>query len=344
MQGGIVRLTPWARARVGDLRAAGTWARKRLARTWRGRHRLPRALELAAVVATLMGFMVTFTVDLEDRQSERTFRAWQVVRGFENREGGAAGSSLREALQFLNREFDGALCIPPVGWISDYLTGNRRECVFPRKNRESLAELEARRTNLTGADLSGADLSGADLTHADLSGADLSGADLRNARLIGTNFRNANLIGTDFGEADLSAVELAVAGVQEVLASYGFLDYTYDHISKALRDGSLTCAIVSEAFSQVLRHGRLGHPRPRTDLSGANLTDANLAGVNLLLANLTDATLRETRLMRADLSCVDLTGTDLTGATLTGANTTGTRFTPMIMAPPAQRRTASSQP
>ena len=93
------------------------------------------------IILTLIGLviaLITVVVDLEDRQSERTFRAWQVVREYEDR-AGAPGSSLREALQFLNREFDGAWCGFLVSWTSQRLTGNRRECLFPRKVGESLA-------------------------------------------------------------------------------------------------------------------------------------------------------------------------------------------------------------
>ena len=124
--------------------------------------------------------LITILVELEDRQSERTFTAWQVVRA------GAVGSSHREAVEYLNREFAGFLCEGWVNSISRLLTGNRRrECLIPKKERESLAGLQAAGADLAGADLTDADLMIADLTGANLTGADLTGADLKGAYLGG---------------------------------------------------------------------------------------------------------------------------------------------------------------
>ena len=81
-------------------------------------------------------------VDLEDRQAERTFRAWQVVLTVRT-----AGSSRREAVEYLNREFDGRWCGFWMNRVSKQLTGNnRRKCLNPRKARESLVGIEAAKT------------------------------------------------------------------------------------------------------------------------------------------------------------------------------------------------------
>ena len=238
------------------------------------------------IVFTFVGLMIaliTIIVDLEDRQSERIFRAWQVVRGFEARDvqqiensPGASGSSLRQSLEFLNRDFDGFVCLTGIAWVSELLTGNnRRECFFPRKNRESLAGLTARAVALGGADLSDADLRGADFTDAILAGTTLWRADLRGADLRGTNpfgFQPdfANLAGVD-----LTGGDLRVAGLTGV----------------NLTDAKLT----------------------NTDLTGARLVGANLSGADLRGADLTAANLRGADLNQAtnltqaqlDAACAD---------------------------------------
>ena len=150
-------------------------------------HRFLRAFEPWGIVLALFGVviaLVTIWVDLEDRQAERTFRAWQLVLTVPS-----AGSSRREALEYLNREFDGFLCGAPVEWASGLLTGNRRRrCLFPQKERESLAGIEE---------------IGADLSTADLTGAFLMGADLTRANLVGANLTRAFLAGTDLTQAQL---------------------------------------------------------------------------------------------------------------------------------------------
>ena len=209
-----------------------------------------------ALFSTLIGLLValiTIMVDLEDRQSERTFRAWQVVRGFETRvvepepntPSGTSGSSLREALEFLNREFAGFLCVPPVALTSDLLTGNsRRECLFPKKERESFSGLEARAVVLTRIELPGADLRRADLTTSDLGGANLT---------------RANLLGADIPNSDLTEAVFSHAVLR-------FIDLTHSVLIGANFTGAnLTDANLTEAL-----------------LLGAKFTDANLTKANFL--------------------------------------------------------------
>lgn len=147
---------------------------------------------------------------------------------------GLAGSSLREALEFLNRDFEGRVCGFLVRWVSDLLTGNgRRRCLFPQKEQESfvgfvaysaslrdvgiprakLREADLRRSDLEGSDLRGADLwfanlQDAGLTRVDLRGAVLTGADLRDADLSFANLQDADLASADLRDADLSFANL----------------------------------------------------------------------------------------------------------------------------------------
>ena len=315
----LSRFTAWARTGIRELGAVARCAWTRMSRTGRGCHHLVREFEPWGIVVTLFSLgvaAVAIMVDLEDRQSERTFRAWQVVREFEDREGGAAGSSLREALQFLNRGFDGAWCRFPVGWVSQRFTGNRRECLFPRKNRESLAGIRARGVDLTGVDLTGADLTGADLTGADLTGADLRDATLRDVSLIRADLVRADLAGADLTGAKLRASEFTFAG-RDALTEYGLeFPFTPADFSEALGNGDLTCADLSEVLMEDFRGAG-------TDLTGADLTEADLTGADLLSADLTGANLSDAILAGAHLSCVDFTDANLTGAKLSSADLSG---------------------
>ena len=162
--------------------------------------------------------LITILVELEDRQSERTFTAWQVVRA------GAVGSSHREAVEYLNREFAGFLCEGWVNSISRLLTGNRRrECLIPKKERESLAGLQAAGADLAGADLTDADLMIADLTGANLTGADLTGADLTGATLEGATLKDATLIGAHLASANLTGADLTGADLKGAYLGGAFL-------------------------------------------------------------------------------------------------------------------------
>lgn len=313
------RFTAWAHTSVRSLLAEAREAKwSEIAPRWAwsfggGLLRLVRGLVIFFTLFGALIAVVTFVVDLEDRQSERIFRAWQVVREFASRSEG--GSSLREALQFLNREFDGSLCWFPVGWGSEKLTGNRRECLFPSKNRESLVGLRARRVDLTGIDLSGANLSGANLSGANLRGAILRHAILRNATLIAADLVSADLSGADFSGADLSANNFSRSDVRRALVGNRLFDFSRARISEAIGNGTFTC----DGISAVLRNISPREPRERTDLSGAKLSGARLPGANLLGANLTRANLSGANLAGADLWCVDFTDAKLTGANLTGA-------------------------
>ena len=258
---------------TGWLRSAAANA----VRAGRSCHRLVREFEPWGIVFTLIGLLValiTVMVDLEDRQSDRTFRAWQIVRGYESRDvatngrAGATGSSLREALEFLNREFDGFMCIPGVNWISGLLTGNdRRDCLFPRKSKELMTGLIARDTVLARAVLPGAYLADADLVDANLSGADLTDANFSGAALSGADLTGTSLVDANLTDAILSGASLAGA-----------------RLGRAFLSGA--------------------------DLSGADLTGANLSGADLTNANLSGADFAHANLANV----VNLTQSQLNGA------------------------------
>ena len=166
--------------------SAGTQAAQSLSR------RIPQLLKVASGLihgATVIGVaiaIITFVIELEDRQNERYFRGWQVVRA------GTAGFSQREAIEYLNREFDGFGCVGLVNWLSNWLTGNsQRSCLIPQKERDPLIGADLMSADLTDVDLTEADLTDVDLREANLTGADLRKANLTDANLTATDLKDA---------------------------------------------------------------------------------------------------------------------------------------------------------
>ncbi|MBR8830717.1 MAG: hypothetical protein N5P05_000782 [Chroococcopsis gigantea SAG 12.99] len=113
--------------------------------------------------------------------------------------------------------------------------------------------LQQRRGDLRGLNLSGANLKGADLSYANLRDVDLSNADLR---------------GVYFNEADLSGANLAGANLQGASLIKAYL------IKANLSSANLQAAYFTGAY-----------------LTKANLTDADLTGTYLNGAQLTGANL-----------------------------------------------------
>jgi len=208
-------------------------------------------------------------------------------------------------------------------------------------------EIDFKRANLRGADLSGAHLTGAtfmgahlnvaDLSRADLGETDfsfahlgeadlsrtyLSGAILFQAHLSGANLHSANLSGADLSGADLSGADLSRANLNGVHLGGAHLEGADLHsanLSRAdLNGAQLSRAIFSEANLSRANLNRADLSRAnlsRADLSGTHLTDANLSGANLSGANLSRANLSGANLSRANLS-----GANLSRATLIGTN------------------------
>lgn len=249
-------------------------------------HRLVREFKLWGILIALIGVTIAFItimVELDDRQTERIFRAWQIALTVPS-----AGSSQREAVEYLNREFDGFVCRPWVNWTSRLLTGNsRRTCLIPRKDRESFARIAAVDADLAGADLraasffladlAGADLSGADLTDADLQFTDLSGADLRGADLTNANLEGADLVGTLL----MGLAEMPVGGSSAPLPALGRAD---------MLDAPDPVCMEFRGDVPISRCGR--HRRGRsfiwhsTNLTATDLTNANVMGATLTQAQL----------------------------------------------------------
>ena len=234
-----------------------------------------------AMVGVLIA-STAFMVELEDRQSERTFRAWTLIldidreaRAYHDGQSSTPpdfGSAIRESLEYLNREFEGRFCWFWVKPASRWLTGNdRRTCVIPGKRREKLPNRFLRETQLEGIDLEGAVLKKIDLESANLTGANLS-----RANLLGANLRHA-----DLPDANLARAKLRKANLEDA----------------TLENADLTKANLQHA-----------------DLTEANLGNVNLTGARLQDADLTEAILRGADLTKANLRDAVLTKTDIAGA------------------------------
>ncbi len=210
---------------------------------------------LAVLVAGLVGFMV----ELEDRQSARIFRAWEVAFAASNSAGtrGAqvdgrqlyeTDSSARQALEFLNRDFSGRICGSIVRIVSEATTGNgRRICVFPRKRKESFKGMRLSRMDLEGAWLPEVELTFGRLDQVNLEGSNLQKAVLRHvvltrARLRGADLRGARLQGADLEDADLREVDLEDADLRSNSTLNGIRRYT-----NLLGTTGLTCSQLEKA-------------------------------------------------------------------------------------------------
>jgi len=81
------------------------------------------------------------------------------------------------------------------------LCENDVEYVLSEKSRRDVADIEALRKRLTGADLRGADLTNARLVDLDLAGTDLRWTSLRGATIQGTKMGQVKLHGADLQDA-----------------------------------------------------------------------------------------------------------------------------------------------
>ena len=210
---------------------------------------------------SLLATVIAFVVESEDRQSERIFRAWDVVLeatrntssqvtfGGNNVRRHAAG--LSRGLEYLNRNFQGRWCNGFVNIVSIYVTGNdQRRCVFPKKPRELLVGLSFKAKSLQGIRLSGAQLAFTDFSDSFLVGADLSGA-----RLLSSNFSGALIVGTDFSGAYFQNSNLSKAkigcteesGIRKCTDFRGAKNLNCTQLMKAVdwhqsyRDDTLSC-------------------------------------------------------------------------------------------------------
>ncbi len=256
-----------AAARATDLSAAPKKS-SRWSMPFAGLHRAIVQFEPYGIVLAVLGLILTFgtiILDLEDQQSERIFKAWEILaldhKNINN------SSAKRQALEFLNRKYEGLFCSATIVTpIIELLNGNQsRKCLIPAKSKETFPYLDARNTSLGWVSLPRAILYRAVFTNATLSWADLTGAYLV----------EANLSGADLSEANLRVANLRGA---------------------SLIDADLSGAYLIEAYlgGANLRGARLsGANLRRANLTGANLSGADLKGVRLSSAlGLTDAQLK----------------------------------------------------
>ena len=245
---------------------------------WRGAGRARDALGKTAVrvgrlgtFAGVIAGLVAFMLELEDRQSERIFRAWEVVIAASSASGTRAAqvdgtrlyeadTSARKALEFLNRNFDGWFCSSIVGMVSEVTTGNsRRNCVFPSKRRESFKGLRLARMNLRGAWLPGAELTFGYLDQVNLAKANLQNALLRHAvltraQLWEVDLRGARLQGADLSDADFRGADLRGADMRSNVELNDIPTYT-----NLLGAQRLTCSQLqlAKGWEQTLRDADL---------------------------------------------------------------------------------------
>ena len=252
-------------------------------------HKTVSFLSPWGIVLTLLGLffaLLGFMLELEDRQSERVFRAWEAILVATERTRSSApdevfsyksGTQIRGALEYLNRRFDGAGCFAWVNILSIGLSGNStRGCIFPEKVRESFSSIY----------MPYSDLQRVLLPHAHLPNAMLKGSNLRFAKLPGANLMSSQLQQTDFTGADLRCANL--------------------------RGSTLQSNRSDPYFLTTLRN---------VDLRYSDLRNTNLKGVDLRKANLRGADMRNSewdyspgfeyvgsKVAGADMQEADLTG------------------------------------
>jgi len=206
-----------------------------------------------------------------------------------------------------------------------------------------------RRSDLSGAWLSGAQLSGttlqqvifagahlndADLSYADLTNSDFSGADLNHARLWGSILHNAKFAGAKLTGANfLQSYIIRSRQGAPVGDPRGFLGLHPPNLMEVnfegtdlfgvnLRGAEMTGARFENACIATPYNGLEracgGMPYNSSVLISTKLIRANLRGTSL-----TGLALYGTDLGGADLQDADLTKADLSSTTLVGANLRG---------------------
>ncbi len=120
-------------------------------------------------VVIIFAFLI-YCFEINDRQSDREFRAWQIIYQASGK-GGSGG--LKTALEYLN------------------------------KKGHSFAHIKLKGPVLDGINLEGAKMYKVNLEYARLKNANLRNADLKNTILIETDIRGADLRGADLRYANL---------------------------------------------------------------------------------------------------------------------------------------------
>ena len=209
------------------------------------------------VILALLISLAGFIMGMEDRQSERIFRAWQLVVQSEevarkhNVQNVATefdqyfGHDIVPALEYLNRSFSGRLCHKWLGTIfNDWMGSIRRECVIPKKSRVKFYGLYLPRNDLSEAQLPSAVFVSVNLRQSffgeaylmdasffgcDLTEANFSNAYLNSAKLIGADLRSvklddAKMGGASFRNSDIRGASLRYSDVSNADFEGAMLD------------------------------------------------------------------------------------------------------------------------
>lgn len=232
-----------------------------------------RTIEIVALfvaIVALLPALFTFWIERGDRLSERTFRAWEIILEITNQNADrnqqiATGSAAREALEFLNRKFEGRICSPLLlRPISVFLSGHAsRDCIIPAKEREILHHLDLPGVDLRGIDLSDGELSRANLNKAIFDGATLNGVNFSSATLSEAKFRSATLVDATFGAAKLVKTVFEYADLRNATVRGADLTRAYfcgsnltsvDFGAANLQDTDLKAADISHADFEHTRN------------------------------------------------------------------------------------------
>lgn len=220
----------------------------------------------------------------------------------------------------------------PEAWNS-WRSANPKEKIV--LSGGDFSQIDARRMDLSHANLvdcnfSAADLRDADLSYADLRGANFSGANMAAARLVeaflvGANFEGASLQDADFSKTQLLGVSLKGAQLQRVnfsdVAFWRASLFEYDLEGSVFERASLSKTMLVAAN---LRHTNFkGAKLDESNLIGADLTSACMQGANLTSAMLAEATLINADFSNAVLFEANLTDTNAEGANFSDANLEG---------------------
>ena len=272
---------------------------------------------IVGVLAVLLA-LVTFIIDMEDRQSERLFSAWrfiiehdQLMRKYEDSNNSTAplidaslpnsensnsakisshvGGAVFQAAELINREVKGQLCASWLQHVFQWLTGSvHRQCIIPYRPRGSLEN-----RYLPYSELAGIDLGSAVLERTNLESSNLICANLRDA-----NLRKANLSHTDLSGAKLTRASL-----------------------------SDSCMRRADLFGADLTKAKLNEANlTNSNLRQADFSSARLLHVLLMEANLSGANLNKAKLRGADLTDADLSSVNLDGAKFSNTNVSNAKL------------------
>ena len=187
-----------------------------------------------------------------------------------------------------------------------------------REINDSDREIDLRKANLSGVNLTGVDLRSADLSEANLTEVDLRVARLNNANLSGACLNNANLSGARLNNANLNGAVLTninLNGARLNNANLNGAVLTNINFNGAILSGAILSSVTLRSITlrgATLRSITLSH----SDLSGADLSAADLTSANLSEANLSEANLSKAHLREANLNGANLSNANLKNAYL----------------------------